>query len=170
MQGDYQHEANCQESMNIDFSKKHVIKDFLNYIWHFWSKWSVGALLKSSSVKRESLWSLSLECPWNKYRKSERCAPATMAISKKKHIFLFIYVFGAHINQKAVNNLQECWTVTKLFMMKAKVIKYSFFFFFNSCKMVKLNKVSSTPVLCLLLSLLLPNSDGKEADCEHFGL
>lgn len=34
-------------------------------------------------------------------------------------------------------------------MMKAKVIKYSSFFFFYSCKTVKLNKVSSTPIFCV---------------------
>lgn len=117
----------------------------LNYIWHFWSNKSVGALLKNSSVKRESLWSLSLECPWN--GNSERRVPAAVAISKKP--LLSFYVFGANINQKAVNNLQECWTVTKLFMMKVEVIKYSLLFFFYSCKRVKLNKVNSTPIFCV---------------------
>lgn len=28
MQRAYQHEANCQESLNVGFSKKHVIKEF----------------------------------------------------------------------------------------------------------------------------------------------
>jgi len=28
MQRDYQHEAKCQESMNLGFSKKHLIKEF----------------------------------------------------------------------------------------------------------------------------------------------
>lgn len=42
-----------------------------------------------------------------------------------------------------------------------------FIFFFYSCKVVKLNKVSGTPFLCLLLSVLLPDNDGEEADREH---
>lgn len=41
------------------------------------------------------------------------------------------------------------------------------FFFFMQESKIKQGE-QHTYFLCLLLSLLLPNNDGEEADCEHF--
>lgn len=117
----------------------------LNYIWHFWGK-SVGVLIKNSSVKRESLWTLSLECSWNEYRKSQRCTNATLAISKNHYFFKCFWSTHQPKSYKLSTGLLNCH---KIIYYESEGYKILIFFFFYSCKTVKLNKGSDTPIFCV---------------------